>query len=74
MDTQRLVLTDGWNSFWHVAFGMSRSQSIAAVFVVYQLYDTDVNTAVDILEFALGWLLAAVLHCVPSVPSSLIRT
>ena len=54
----RLLFTDGWNSFWHVMFGMMTTWFwwISPIFIVYQLIDyTDPNLWIDLSEFFFGW-------------------
>lgn len=60
----RAILTDGLNSAAHVIFGAIsyNNDIIAYLFLMYQLaqyvYGCD-NTSVDVLEFVVGWALAA---------------
>ena len=42
-----------------VGLGLLRNPGVAAVFVAYQLAEGGENTPVDLLEFAVGWVLAA---------------
>jgi len=54
----RALFTDGWNSFWHVFFGILsiRFLIIIPIFVIYQLIDfNDKNLIVDITEFFIGF-------------------
>lgn len=54
----REPFTDGWNSFWHVLFGILsiRVFVIIPIFVTYQLIDFhDINLFVDLLEFFIGF-------------------
>jgi hypothetical protein len=54
----RPLFTDGWNSFWHVVFGILSIYYwiIIPIFVIYQLMDyKDVNLWIDLLEFAVGF-------------------
>ena len=61
MKQQRKLFTDGWNSFWHVFFGVIAVRfSIAIpIFIAYQLIDyKDVNLMVDIIEFFIGFIVS----------------
>jgi hypothetical protein len=54
----RELFTDGWNSFWHVLFGILsiRFFIIIPIFVIYQLTDIhDNNLFVDLTEFLIGF-------------------
>jgi len=54
----RELFTDGWNSLWHVLFGMLsvRFIFILPIFVIYQLIDFhDKNLLVDLAEFFIGF-------------------
>ena len=54
----RPLFTDGWNSFWHVFFGVLAIHFyiIIPVFVLYQLIDWyDVNMMIDLSEFFIGY-------------------
>lgn len=56
----RPLFTDGWNSFWHVLFGILavRYYLIVPLFVIYQLLDwQDKNLVCDLLEFAVGYMM-----------------
>lgn len=56
----RNILVDGFNSFWHVAFGFIAVWVwwIIPIFVLYQLNDPfEKNVAVDLAEFILGYAL-----------------
>jgi hypothetical protein len=56
----RNILTDGFNSFWHVAFGFMTVWIwwIAPAFILYQILEKkDKNLLVDLTEFALGYAL-----------------
>ena len=55
----RPLFADGFNSAAHVGLGLLRNTGVAAVFVAYQLAEGGENTPVDLLEFAVGWVLAA---------------
>lgn len=53
----RHPFTDGWNSFWHLAFGAwcMRWPWMAPAFVWYQLWDPlERNVWIDIFEFCAG--------------------
>ena len=54
----RELFTDGWNSLWHVFFGMLsiRFIFILPIFVIYQLIDFhDKNLLTDLTEFFIGF-------------------
>ena len=54
----RELFTDGWNSFWHVFFGILsiRFSIIIPIFVIYQLLDIyDKNLFIDLTEFFIGF-------------------
>ena len=56
----RPLFTDGFNSFWHVAFGIMAVWFwwITPLFVAYQLKDPyEKNVLIDLGEFAVGWAL-----------------
>jgi len=58
--TRRPLFTDGWNSAWHVIFGVLGGEFllIIPIFVAYQLIDFhDVNLFIDLGEFVIGFLL-----------------
>jgi hypothetical protein len=56
----RKLWTDGWNSFWHFAFGTMTFYHpvILFIFLVYQLVAKEGiyerNVSVDILEYVIG--------------------
>lgn len=53
----RPLFTDGWNSFWHVVFGIMTVWYwwIAPIFIIYQLKDyEDPNLWIDLAEFLFG--------------------
>jgi hypothetical protein len=53
----RAIFTDGWNSFWHVFFGIVsiRFNIIIPIFIIYQLIHLyDKNLFIDISEFFIG--------------------
>jgi len=55
----RPLFTDGWNSFWHVIFGMMTLWYwwISPIFITYQLKDyKDPNLWIDLAEFLFGWI------------------
>jgi hypothetical protein len=55
----RLLFVDGWNSFWHIVFGMV-SIPFPIVIIPFLLYQFvlkyDGNSGIDTLEFALGYV------------------
>ena len=54
----RQLFTDGWNSFWHVVFGILaiRYIIIMPIFVIYQFIDIyEKNLLVDLTEFFIGF-------------------
>uniref|UniRef100_A0A6C0JLH3 Uncharacterized protein n=1 Tax=viral metagenome TaxID=1070528 RepID=A0A6C0JLH3_9ZZZZ len=54
----RALFADGWNSFWHVAFGMIGSiyPIVLALFIGYQLIDPyEMNVWIDISEGLIGY-------------------
>lgn len=54
----RPLFTDGWNSFWHVVFGILaiRFIIIMPIFVIYQFMDIyEKNLLVDLTEFFIGF-------------------
>lgn len=56
---------DGWNSAWHLIFGVLsvKLPLLVPVFIFYQLLDqTDVNMVVDIVEFLVGSIVGYVFH------------
>ena len=59
----RYIGTDGWNSFWHILFGIiaSKINILVPLFIIYQLLDINKNTGVDILEFFIGFVLGFLL-------------
>lgn len=56
----RKLFTDGWNSFWHFAFGTLsiRFSFGIPLFVTYQLVTIDPNVTIDLSEFAVGYFTA----------------
>ena len=64
----RGLYTDGWNSFWHIAFGILASRFpriIVLLFMAYQLFDTqELNVCVDIIEFMYGFVLGVFLQII----------
>lgn len=61
----RPLFTDGWNSIFHILFGIlgAHFSIILPLFVGYQLMDIyDKNTWVDIGEFFIGYSCAIVFH------------
>ena len=60
MKPSRKLFTDGWNSFWHLFFGIIavRFSLLIPIFVAYQLFDyKDVNLLIDIAEFIIGFII-----------------
>ncbi len=59
----RLPFTDGFNSFFHVVFGIIAVKFwiLWPGFVAYQLWYFDMNSGIDILEFAVGYAAAVYL-------------
>lgn len=64
----RKLFTDGYNSFWHVVFGMMGYYSyiIIVLFIVYQLvtdfYNNNSNYVIDIIEGLFGLMLMVIIH------------
>jgi len=59
MKTRRNLFTDGWNSFWHLFFGVLAigMPPLMPNFIIYQLiYYRDVNLFVDLGEFFIGFV------------------
>jgi hypothetical protein len=67
-DKPRGLYTDGWNSFWHIVFGILASKYPRVVmlfFLGYQLFDQEeLNVCVDIVEFMYGFILGMTLQLV----------
>jgi hypothetical protein len=60
MKKARKLFTDGYNSFWHVCFGILslRFAVIIPNFIIYQCIDyTDANLFIDLGEFFVGFAL-----------------
>ena len=56
----RFVFTDGWNSSWHVLFGMMSYYNLFGIllFAYYQfILKYDYNSAIDFAEFLVGYSL-----------------
>ena len=56
----RHIGVDGWNSFWHIVFGILavKIHILIPLFIIYQLLDiSNKNTMVDILEFFIGFVI-----------------
>ena len=54
----RALFADGWNSFWHVVFGMigSGHPVVLLLFILYQLIDPfEMNVWIDITEGLIGY-------------------
>ena len=64
----RKLFADGFNSFWHVVFGMMGYYSyiIIILFIVYQLvtdfYNNNSNYIIDIIEGLFGLMLMTIIH------------
>lgn len=64
----RKLFTDGYNSFWHVVFGMMGYYYyiIIVLFIVYQLvtdfYNNNSNYIIDITEGLFGFMLMVIIH------------
>lgn len=57
------MFSDGWNSFWHIAFGILaiKIKTIVPLFIFYQFLDVEeINVFVDIIEFLCGYILGYV--------------
>jgi hypothetical protein len=70
----RFVFTDGWNSSWHVLFGMMAYYNlfIILLFAYYQfILKYDYNSAIDFVEFLVGYMLMWAYYSAsaPSAPS-----
>lgn len=60
----RPLFTDGYNSFWHVIFGIMSVffVYIIPLFIIYQLIDLyDANLFIDLGEFAIGYVVGILL-------------
>ena len=60
----RPLFTDGWNSFWHFAFGLMaiRYIIIMPIFIAYQCIDIyEENILIDLSEFFIGFGIGYVL-------------
>jgi len=67
----RFVFTDGWNSSWHVLFGMMAYYNLFGIllFAYYQfILKYDYNSAIDFAEFLVGYILLWVFYTT-SAPS-----
>jgi hypothetical protein len=63
----RRLFSDGWNSFWHLAFGVLaiKFKTIVPLFIFYQFLDVEeINVFVDIIEFLCGYMLGYVFSLV----------
>ena len=58
----RKIGTDGWNSFWHFAFGALGVFYwwVIPIFFIYQLQDPKCNVVVDLTEFVIGFVITYV--------------
>ena len=65
----RPPFTDGWNSFWHIAFGMLAVQLpwTAVLFLLYQfVLKYDGNSPIDTFEYLAGAITyVALLYLAP---------
>ena len=55
----RALFVDGWNSFWHLAFGMLAVPVplLIPFFLLYQfVLKYDGNSIIDTLEFVIGYV------------------
>jgi hypothetical protein len=60
----RPLFTDGFNSFWHVVFGILATEFkiIIPLFVAYQFLDIyEKNVWIDIGEFTIGFVATYIL-------------
>ena len=58
----RHLFADGWNSFWHVVFGMIGGiyYHIIILFILYQLIDPfEKNVLIDITEGLIGYFITS---------------
>jgi len=58
----RYLFADGWNSFWHVVFGMIGGiyYPIIILFILYQLIDPfEENVWIDISEGLIGYFITS---------------
>jgi len=65
----RFVFTDGWNSSWHVLFGMMAYYNLFGIllFAYYQfILKYDYNSAIDFAEFLVGYSLLWVFYSMSS--------
>jgi hypothetical protein len=56
----RDLFADGWNSFWHVVFGMIGGvyPAVLILFILYQLIDPfEENVWIDITEGLIGYFI-----------------
>jgi hypothetical protein len=66
----RALFVDGWNSFWHLAFGMLAVPVplLIPFFLLYQfVLKYDGNSMIDTLEFIIGSLTYLVVSKVASL-------
>ena len=64
LSNHRPLFTDGYNSFYHVVFGMMSVWFwwIAPIFIAYELKDyKDQNLLIDLAEFFFGWVFMVLL-------------
>ena len=66
----RALFVDGWNSFWHLAFGMLSVPVplLIPFFLLYQfVLKYDGNSMIDTLEFIIGYVAFLVVTHVASL-------
>jgi hypothetical protein len=64
LSNHRPLFTDGYNSFYHVVFGMMSVWFwwIVPIFIAYELKDyKDQNLLIDLAEFFFGWVFMVLL-------------
>jgi hypothetical protein len=69
----RFVFTDGWNSSWHVLFGMMAYYNLFGIllFAYYQfILKYDYNSAIDFAEFLVGYSLLWAFYSMSSSSAS----
>jgi len=66
----RALFVDGWNSFWHLAFGMLSVPVplLIPFFLLYQfVLKYDGNSIIDTLEFVIGYVTYLLVDYVASL-------
>lgn len=53
----RQMFSDGFNSFFHVAVGFTRSALLIGGSILYQIITPDVNTLIDLSEIMFGYFM-----------------